>query len=749
MAFAGAPQAWAAEATGQQAAEQLESLFKALETAEREEPAEPYDAAAVVAKVGKDPAQLLAWVRDQTSWAPYRGVLRGPTGVLLDRIGSSVDRAMLLAELLKTAGHEARLARANLSADAAKSLLSKVRPVPKFSAEAAAADDQAKIKKYAADFGLNEAELRDSAAKAASESDRVSQGTTRRLDEAAPAVLAAVGEQSGAKGADEAARLNAMRDHWWTQLRQGGNWVDLDPLLPDAQAGKAAVAAQQTLAPTAVAADEWHRVTIRAVVEQSTDGKLAEKEAFSHELRPATLIGTRVTFRNVPLDWPTGEAAPGHGDAAAWRGALLKQKQWVPQLLVGAEAFGKASFDDTGETHSSPKSGGGNPVGGIGVSAGGALGGFGGAFGGGGGGEAKKVLTAEWIEYELRLPGEKPRKIRRQIFDLVGPAARASAKSSGQAIEAPQWNDEQRLDASGRLLDEVDVAIQVCRLPGKFTSHLAARRMLENRKALVDAMRDPNSVSAAQIAKAVPLPGPAYALASQRGRTGDTASDLYFDRPNILTHHQFVATGANDGLALRRAYDVVCNDVGVRPDAGAAAFQVRLRQGVRDTALEAAAVPDGQKSENAIDPFLADLSKGEKWLTIRSAKDESLQNAELPADAKARIAQDLSAGYVVLAPAKAGADAPVRWWRVDPKTGETLGMAGAGWGQAMTEYSTLITQVASHVLCFLQYHSTAGRMLCILVGGGGSIAALASGAAKDMIIYIILTALGHIANAAG
>ncbi|MDB5296475.1 MAG: hypothetical protein JWO31_2458, partial [Phycisphaerales bacterium] len=76
--------------------------------------AETFDVTAVVRRVGREPDAMFGWVRDQTFWVPYRGVLRGPEGVLMDRLGSSADRASLLAALLVAAGVPCRLARAEL-----------------------------------------------------------------------------------------------------------------------------------------------------------------------------------------------------------------------------------------------------------------------------------------------------------------------------------------------------------------------------------------------------------------------------------------------------------------------------------------------------------------------------------------------------------------------------------------------------------------------------------------------------------
>jgi hypothetical protein len=48
----------------------------------------------------------------------------------MDRLGNSLDRALLLSELLRVSGHNVRLARASLTANQVTELLAKVRSVP-------------------------------------------------------------------------------------------------------------------------------------------------------------------------------------------------------------------------------------------------------------------------------------------------------------------------------------------------------------------------------------------------------------------------------------------------------------------------------------------------------------------------------------------------------------------------------------------------------------------------------------------
>lgn len=84
-------------------------------------PKSEFDPAALVDALGRDPQRLHGWVRDRTWWAPYRGLLRGAKGVMLDRVGSNLDRAVLLGDLVRRSGYTVRLAHAELSESQARS----------------------------------------------------------------------------------------------------------------------------------------------------------------------------------------------------------------------------------------------------------------------------------------------------------------------------------------------------------------------------------------------------------------------------------------------------------------------------------------------------------------------------------------------------------------------------------------------------------------------------------------------------
>src|SRR5687767_10275946 len=63
---------------------ELEQGYAKLEEALRQAPRESFDPQAVIEQVGRDPAKLAAWVRENTDLLPYRGALRGPRGVMMD-----------------------------------------------------------------------------------------------------------------------------------------------------------------------------------------------------------------------------------------------------------------------------------------------------------------------------------------------------------------------------------------------------------------------------------------------------------------------------------------------------------------------------------------------------------------------------------------------------------------------------------------------------------------------------------------
>jgi hypothetical protein len=182
---------------------------------------------------------------------------------------------------------------------------------------------------------------------------------------------------------------------------------------------------------------------------------------------------------------------------------------------------------------------------------------------------------------------------------------------------------------------------------------------------------------------------------------------MYVGSPNILAFVSGAQADARGGLRFFRAFDVVENSLEVSPFVSKDPFQTRLRQGVLDTNAERIVLSGLSNSAEGL-ARIFDESEAQdiSWLAVRTARDPALKRLDLPDDILARISSDLERGYIVVAPQKevlvAGRPSS-GWWRVDPGTGQALGMSANGWGQAMTEHKLLWGfKIAGWTMCGIE-----------------------------------------------
>ena len=679
--------------------DELNRLVSGLEIASRQTPRDTFDPQAVLEIVGRNPAALFAWVRDRTTWVPYQGSLRGARGVLMDRSGNSLDRALLLAELVRTAGTPVRLARATLSADQASKALGAVRIAiptdlqtrsggPTFDQQAAAA-------------GLDATAIRQAIEKTQLTASRLAEDAVRQSTQLTPALLSAVGAgdaQAPPAGNGEADALAAIADHWWVEAQLTGDaWTALDPLLPDAAAGTPfAAGAAATIDPLPSGAfvlppDRLHTVEVRVVIEQWKDGKAREATVLSERLRPSELLGQRVMLYHLPIKWPDDKAMLADKDPVArYRKTAAAHKEWMPVLSVGEGARSKASFTTAGDVNENPNV---DPAAAVGQATGGLFGGLGGAVGGEGAGEPAKagVLTAEWIEYVIRAPGREDTTVRRQVFDLR--AADRGATAAGPTLPLTEPLQETRALA---LFGQTEMLLLPCYLSSEFVTDLSLRALIANRDVFVAMRRglpDDHAKSVAVMTemarKAKPLPGTIYNLALARRAWSPVGSQVYLDRPNVLAYHLRIDPDAESVVVATAAFDIVANDVAVRRGSGLDPFRVRLQQGVADTVAESVLLSIAGPARGTARAFDAAAARGEAPITLRAPKDLDAAAAQLPAEVRQRVARDLADGYVVVLPSARMGEDPLAcgWWRVDPRSGGTLGIGGHGWGATLVEAS--------------------------------------------------------------
>ena len=420
----------------------MEQGIRALEDAERTVSRERWDLDYVVERHGRSAEGIFEWVRNGTYWVPYRGVLRGARGVLMDRQGNSLDRALLLSALLTKAGHTTRLAHAVLDRDRARHLLPGIiarRP-------------------WLTDRGVRTAdsdeEIRNALTGVTPDAARLAQSLLARSDKMVATIdllrarartqssqlLDRLGER--AVRFDWSERLDTatslLSDHWWVQLQQGGAWVDMDLDTPPGSKARALVLPVETMAPEALDSVLFHQVTVRLVVERWDGAALRETTAFEHALRSSESLGGTLVLRILPSDWPAGLSRTTDLSATV-RASALSQTSWRASLLSANDLLADVVIRETGEVENAAA---GGPFGGLGQGIVGALGQPG----------TSGALTGVWLEYRIRIPSRADQTVRRALFDLIGPAGR-----SAQPKRPPVLDDTARLRRSLALFRSTEI----------------------------------------------------------------------------------------------------------------------------------------------------------------------------------------------------------------------------------------------------------------------------------------------------
>ena len=96
-------------------------------------------------------------------------------------------------------------------------------------------------------------------------------------------------------------------------------------------------------------------------------------------------------------------------------------------------------------------------------------------------------------------------------------------------------------------------------------------------------------------------------------------------------------------------------------------------------------------------------SVGENFKVLTPGYVNSQREFRITESAEIWIEEDLAKGYAVIIPAKQFEEDSSRsvWWRIDPKSGETLAMMQGGYGPTFTEYLIFATFVGTTVALVL------------------------------------------------
>jgi len=606
-----------------------------------------------------DPVKIFQWIGTETVWVPYQGSLRGARGVLMDRRGNSLDRSHLLAQLLLEAGFEARLARSRLNPETARTLL-EAQTAATGNMAASVPDKQ--VKKEVLD-------------------------NQREVAAQAQDLAAIAGLDGNAQSGLQAEQFLAdLTDHWWVQVKDGGDWQDLDPMAAD---GKmiAGVEKPSILSLDKLPDDVHHRLEIKLVIERWQAGQLVEEVPMSHKFavdEAPPLSYLEMGFMPFSEEWVSldnadeGLSAVQIADTSGF---------WRPYLKLNGEFIRGKWFNASGNLEAPVKRANVKKL----SAANAALS----ALGGKPPEKAPETfLTAAWFEYVTTDPGNRGERVRREIFDLLG-QYRHTADIPGQLTLTSPLKRNRGLallsHTSGLVLNSTPHPEAVDQFA--FDTFVRNKNVFISLVYIAAGWGDDKRVPIA-MGRADFRPIDLMAMAALRNLWSRHGDHIYIDRINLLSSH-LIRPIEDDGEATKFAPDIVINHVGVAPGAPQEPRLARLEQGVLDTLVETR-FSRSEESFNTFRHFQA-RSKGAKdWIPVTGTAMGTALPKDFPAADSGRMMAAAKNGDVVVAsPAvyEFGGHRFASWWQVDPDNGTTLGRGYRGWGTEMTE--TLETETVA------------------------------------------------------
>jgi hypothetical protein len=667
--------------------------------------------ASLQAELGREPETLLAWVRDNTRWLDHEGSLRGPSGVLMDGMGSSLDRSLLLVTLLEAAGHRAQLASTPLDEGHLERLRSAwtgeqsaIQPIGNVPA--------AEIRARAEAFGFDARELGQELEQRTRVWHEVRELLAEQTRRQASALDAALNGQTPSAHSSE-------RLHWWVQVDERGGWRDLDPALPGLAAGQTlAGPATKVMLVDDIDPGQFHRLSLRIVAEQWEPGGLREHTALEHEIRSSALIRNQLSIDLVPT------ALPDLDQLLAAVPTELPQQvsqadEWLPVLHIGDAPMsdqlimsdGSVRPVDSGPAHGRALREATSVLGSLSI-----------------GGlqyeqpAASPELAAVRVVFQIDAPGQERIEIRRELMDMIGPAARAR---NSVAID---WDDTLRQKRAVAMLGGLKVQGQAAWLNEEFVAWQRYGALVDNRLAGLAALdaqaHDRLELMGSALLSRSTLNDELLALAQMRQLFSPEQTRIGLTGLNLLGWARMLAL---DGQvpSTREGFDILHNPVAVLAGDARQAAQTRLNQGVFETALEAW-ILDSQGEligGNTSRRFQQDLNDQIEWVWLRNPADlPKLQNA-LPDDIHQHLADVLAAGRVVVVPDQALSLQAPSWWEIDPISGTTLGYGPERRGQfveailmlmkATDNATAAVGMVHSIWGCLFNHASAPGMQCCI------------------------------------
>ncbi|NNE34715.1 MAG: hypothetical protein HKN13_05740 [Rhodothermales bacterium] len=470
------------------------------------------------------------------------------------------------------------------------------------------------------------------------------------------------------------------QDYFWVQSRLDSNsWVDLHPAWGDERAGPPSASVAATFSDQ-VPTELVQKVELQITGERIIGRKLESVTLLQMDPTPAAnLISVPLSLMFMPVgDYKTLEDL---GDVISEAELFVPTINQVPgeyvidlrgNLVPASEAQTAMAgvFRETGRAFSEAAA---------------ALGSL--DSPNGEGPRSVTALTGLWADFRIHLPGGHVREHRRTIIDGI----------SGDR-NSDQWS------LHDHSIDELRDMILGTRHTLLETGHGNTAFKLDETlsyasslaKFYKDWVSNKQGIAGAAEPEPPPIMSPSMHLALfdvfDQIETEDPTAIVYRSEPSLVTIEYKGRTSESGEVVSQTTVDVVSNErrLYVRQDGNLVpSGDDTVFLGVMETLAEGSVFPENSSPLwNAGMTTLAALDDQRSFDVLKPDSRETIDKLPISAVSARAMHRELDQGYWIVTPEMSENAAPEDhvWWRIQPETGNTLGMIHTGQGADLSEY---------------------------------------------------------------
>ena len=624
-----------------------------------------FDLELLLDRLEYDSTAIVDFVTTEIRYEQYPGLLRGPLGTLISRAGNALDQAVLAARLLNDAGFDARILRGKLTDEQALTLLQTLgrnTPSPSIG-------DHERLETALSELrALYPNDARDAQGMAPPSRERIRQ--LALLHERFLLDTLHMNEMELAPHRIARSLINEARDYFWVEFRNGANekWTQIHPVVVAEMPSLGEIQVNQYMT-SDIPKDLQQRIRIAAFIKRKFGDEVHVDPVMSPWERPAAnLQDVLVRYTSFPNRFGeiTEAILPEQIDE------LLQESTLLVPRLNGDVPSGAMAFDLLGNL--APSDVASSEYAALFQSVGTLFGNADDLLSNETGSEPsdlRRGLLEHWLEVSILVPGRPERIVKRTLFSRGENVADAPRHLSQETILTV------RLGAP--LLSKIlDGALQQLHTQFSFTKSFVSSNQQGKAAEWPVIQKKLNDLDMIW----------GYYLWAHYWPDEMASGISYLSEPFLVANHTHVllANTRFSGMDVisnrRRSFVFDGDDLLSDP-------RLSLKAGVKETVAEYVTGNRADGAFNTISEFDRLLASRTKTEVV--ADGEALKVlSNISGITRMAMSRDLDSGFVIVpAPSSSSAPGLTAWWRVDPATGETLGMGTPGWGINLTQYSTL------------------------------------------------------------